>query len=193
MVKKVKKAAKSNSKKLSAGVKISAQQIWQAGLDALAVTQQEGGKIISRMAKEGSSLQARSQKIAGDKASDLSDGFFNMTTNFSKQASDSWGKLEHVIEQTVTHSLNSLGLSTQKELQGLHKRIDDLTKSATAKTASKKSVSKKSVAKNSVANKAVAKKAVKKVAAKKTAVKPTVSKKPAAKKAATWTRSKTAK
>ena len=178
MAKKLKKAAKSNPKQLSNGVHASAQQIWQAGIDALAKTQQEGGKVISRLAKEGSSLQKRTRKIAEEKASDLSDGFFTITNSVGKQASDSWDKLEQVIEQTVTRSLTSLGLSTQKELQALHKRIDSLTKSAVKKPASKKPA---------------AKKAVKKTAAKKVVVKPAAKKKTAAKKTATRTPAKAAK
>ncbi len=183
MAKKLKKAAQSNPTQLSNGVHVSAQQIWQAGLDALAKTQHEGGKVISRLAKEGSSLQKRTRKIAEEKASDFSDGFLTITNSVGKQASDSWGKLEQVIEQTVTRSLTSLGLSTQKELQALHKRIDGLTKPAVKKTASKKPAAKK----------AAVKKVVKKTAAKKVAVKPAAKKKTAVKKPATRTPAKTAK
>lgn len=183
MAKKLKKAAKSNPKQVSNGVHASAQQIWQAGIDALTKTQQEGGKVISRLAKEGSSLQKRTRRIAEEKASDLSDGFFTITNSVGKQAYDSWDKLEQVIEQTVTRSLISLGLSTQKELQALHKRIDGLTKSAAKKPVSKKPIAKK----------ATAKKAVKKTAAKKAPVKPVAKKKTATKKTTTRTVAKAAK
>jgi len=183
MAKKSNKTTKSNPKKLNNGVQASAQQIWQAGLDALAKTQQEGNKVISRLAKEGSSLQKSTRKAAEEKASDLSDGFFSITNSIGKQASDSWGKLEQVVEQTVTRSLTGLGLSTQKELQALHKRIDDLTKSAVKKPASKKPAAKKSPAK----------KAAKKVAMKKVAVKPTAKKKTSVKKATTRAPAKAAK
>lgn len=180
MAKKSNKTTKSNSKQLSNGVQASAQQIWQAGIDALAKTQQEGGKVISRLAKEGSSLQKSTRKAAEEKASDLSDGFFSITNSIGKQASDSWGKLEQVVEQTVTRSLTSLGLSTQKELQALHKRIDDLTKSAVKKPASKKPVAKKAPAKKVAAKKAPVKKvSVKPAAKKKAAVKKTAKRSPA--------------
>lgn len=170
MAKKSNKTTKSNSKQLSNGVQASAQQIWQAGLEALAKTQQEGGKVISRLAKEGSSLQKSTRKAAEEKASDLSDGFFSITNSIGKQASDSWGKLEQVVEQTVTRSLTGLGLSTQKELQALHKRIDDLTQSAVKKPASKKPAAKKAPVK---------KVTVKPAAKKKAAVKKTATRAPA--------------
>lgn len=183
MAKKSNKTSKATSKQLNNGVHASAQQIWQAGLDALGKTQQEGSKVMSRLAKEGSSLQKRTRKIAEEKASDFSDGFFTITNNVGKQASESWGKLEQVIEQTVTRSLTGLGLSTQKELQALHKRIDGLTKAAVKKTASKKPAAKKAAAKT----------AVKKTAAKKVAVKPVAKKKVAAKKTASRAPAKAAK
>jgi poly(hydroxyalkanoate) granule-associated protein len=170
MAKKSNKTTKSNSKQLSNGVQASAQQIWQAGLEALAKTQQEGGKVISRLAKEGTSLQKSTRKAAEEKASDLSDGFFSITNSIGKQASDSWGKLEQVVEQTVTRSLTGLGLSTQKELQALHKRIDDLTKSAVKKPASKKPAAKKAPVKKIT---------VKPAAKKKAAVKKTATRAPA--------------
>lgn len=180
MAKKSNKTTKSNSKQLSNGVQASAQQIWQAGIDALAKTQQEGGKVISRLAKEGSSLQKSTRKAAEEKASDLSDGFFSITNSIGKQASDSWGKLEQVVEQTVTRSLTSLGLSTQKELEALHKRIDDLTKSPVKKPASKKPAAKKAPAKKVAAKKAPVKKvSVKPAAKKKAAVKKTAKRAPA--------------
>ena len=188
MAKKSNKTTKSNSKQLSNGVQASAQQIWQAGLEALAKTQQEGGKVISRLAKEGSSLQKSTRKAAEEKASDLSDGFFSITNSIGKQASDSWGKLEQVVEQTVTRSLTGLGLSTQKELQALHKRIDDLTKYAVKKPASKKPAAKKSPAK-----KAAKKVAAKKAPVKKVTVKPAAKKNAAVKKTATRAPAKAAK
>lgn len=167
MAKKLKKVKKSDNEQLSDGMHASAQQIWQAGLDAFEKTQHEGSKIISKLAKEGSSLQKRTRKIAEDKATDVSDELLKMTHSMGKQASGSWDKLEQLIEKTVTRALSNLGLSTQKEILALHKRIDELSTAAPQKPAAKKTA---------------AKVAVKKVAAKKTATQSTPAKKVAAKK-----------
>jgi len=185
MAKKLKKTAKSGDKQLTGAVQASAQQIWQAGLDAFEKTQQEGSKVLSKLAEEGSSLQKRTRKIAEEKAADVSDGFIKISNSVGKQASDSWGKLEQLVEQAVTRSLSNLGLSTQKELLALHKRIDDLIGSP-GKSVAKKSPAKKAV-KKATAKKAATKTVVpaKKVAAKKTAAKPVSKKKTPAKKATT--------
>lgn len=159
-----KKMKKSTSNQLHNGVHASAQQIWQAGLDAFAKTQKKGGKVISKLAKDSSSLQKRTRQIAEDQVSDVSAGLQKMSGRVSKQATESWNSLEQLIEETVTRSLTSLGLSTQNELLALHKRIDALIKPDSKKTAVKKA------AKKTPAKKAVAKKAAAKPAAKKKAV-----------------------
>ncbi len=196
MVKKLKKTTKSGSKQLSDGVHASAQQIWQAGLEAFAKTQQEGEKVLAKLAKKGSSLQKRTRKIAESKVADVSDGLLKLSNNVGKQASSSWDKLEQLIENTVANSLNHFGVSTKKELEALHKRIDTLTKkgstvtgkkATTKKPAAKKTTAKKTVAKKAVAKKAVAKPAAKKAPAKKAPAKKAAAKRPAARKAAAKT------
>ncbi|MBX9799628.1 MAG: phasin family protein [Burkholderiaceae bacterium] len=187
MVKKLKKTTKSGSKQLSDGVHASAQQIWQAGLEAFAKTQQEGEKVLAKLAKKGSNLHKRTRKIAESKVANVSDGLLKLSDNVGKQASSSWDKLEQLIENTVANSLNHFGVSTKKELEALHKRIDSLTKSATGvtkKPAAKKTAGKKAAAKKTVAKKAVAKKAAAKPAAKKSPVKKAPARKAAAKKPA---------
>lgn len=164
----VKKMKKSTGNQLHNGVHASAQQIWQAGLDAFAKTQKKGGKVISKLAKDSSSLQKRTRQIAEDQVSDVSAGLHKMSGRVSKQAAESWNSLEQLIEETVTRSLTSLGLSTQNELLALHKRIDALIKPVSKKTVAKKAA-KKTSAKKAVAKKTVAKPAAKKkVTAKKT-------------------------
>ena len=47
---------------MSQQMKDSAQQIWQAGLGALAKAQEEGGKVYENLVKEGSPLQQTTQQ-----------------------------------------------------------------------------------------------------------------------------------
>lgn len=190
MAKKLKKAAKSNNKQLTDGVLASAQQVWQAGLDVLAKTQQEGERILAKLSKEGSSLQKRTEA----KASDVSDGLAKLSNSVGKQASDSWDKLEQLIENSVKRSITNLGLSTQKEMLAVHKRIDGLGKPVTKKVSAKKKPASKAVKKTVAKKAAPAKKTVaKKAVAKKVAGKSAVAKKPAAKKSSRSTSASGAK
>jgi poly(hydroxyalkanoate) granule-associated protein len=126
MVKKLKSQAE--DKQLANAVRTSAQQIWQAGLGAFAKAQEEGGRVFSKLVKEGTELQKRTQKRAESKASDVSGTVSRMADEVGKQASGSWDKLEQVFEERVARALSSIGVPTQGDIDDLTGRIDQLSK-----------------------------------------------------------------
>ncbi len=179
MVKKLKTLAKADDKQLASAVRTSAHQIWQAGLGAFAKAQEEGGRVFSKLVKEGTDLQKRTQKLAEDKVSEVTGTVTKVADGVSKQASGSWDKLEQVFEERVSRALGSIGVPTQKDIQTLTKRVEQLSK-AVAELSGKKAPAAKPAAAKPVA-KAAAKPAAKKAAAKPAAKKAAA--KPAAKKA----------
>ncbi len=184
MAKKLKALSKSDDSQLAEAVRTSAQQIWQAGLGAFAKAQEEGGKVFAKLVREGTDLQKRTQKLAEGKIFGVTETVNKMAVSVSKQASGSLDKLEQVFEDRVSRSLTSLGVPTQKDIQTLTKRIEELNK-AVAGLSGKKVPTTKPVAKKSVqktAPKATAmKKSTTKTASKNAAATLTVIKKPAAK------------
>lgn len=165
MVKKMKTLAKSDDKQLAEAVRTSAQQIWQAGLGAFVKAQEEGGKVFAKLVKEGTDLQKRTQKLADNKVSEVADTVTKVADSVSRQAAGSWDKLEQVFEDRVSRSLQSLGVPTQKDIQTLAKRIEELSKSVAALSA------KKTVAAKTASRSTAAKAAGKPAAERKAAVK----------------------
>ena len=142
MVKKLKALAKTDDHQLAEAVRTSAQQIWQAGLGAFAKAQEEGGRVFAKLVKEGTELQKRTQKLAGDKVSGVSDTVTKMADNVSKQAAGSWDKLEQVFEDRVARSLTSLGVPSQKDIQALTRRVEELNKAVAALSGKKPAAAK---------------------------------------------------
>lgn len=142
MVKKLKALAKTDDHQLAEAVRTSAQQIWQAGLGAFAKAQEEGGKVFAKLVKEGTELQKRTQKLAGDRVSGVSDTVTRMADTVSKQAAGSWDKLEQVFEDRVARSLSSLGVPTQKDIQTLTRRVEELSKAVAALSGKKPAAAK---------------------------------------------------
>lgn len=177
MVKKMKALAKSDDRQLAEAVRTSAQQIWQAGLGAFVKAQEEGGKVFAKLVKEGTDLQKRTQKLTEGKASEVAGTVTRVADSVSKQAAGSWDKLEQVFEDRVSRSLQSLGVPTQKDIQTLTQRIEELSNTIAA-LSGKKTIAAKAPAK-SAARKAAAKPTV----ARKTALK--AAKKPSGKAAST--------
>lgn len=181
MVKKLKTLAKNEDKQLASAVRTSAHQIWQAGLGAFAKAQEEGGRVFNKLVKEGTDLQKRTRSMAEDKVSEVTDTVTKVADGVSKQASGSWDKLEQVFEDRVARALSTIGVPTQKDVQALTKRIDQLTRAVAELSGKKIPAAAKPAAAKKPAAKA-APKAAAKPAAKKAAAKPAA--KPVAKKAA---------
>ncbi|UQV44893.1 phasin family protein [Janthinobacterium lividum] len=121
MVKKLKELTE--DKELASAVRSSAQQIWQAGLGAFAKAQEEGGRVFSRLVKEGTEFQKRAE----DKVAGVSDSVGKLADGVGKQASGSWDKLEQVFEERVARALATIGVPTQNDIAALHAKIDALS------------------------------------------------------------------
>lgn len=128
----VKKTKSSSSKStpargdLAASVKASAQQIWLAGMGAFAKAQEEGTKVFSELVREGKSLQAKTQDMAGDKLSEVTGRMSAMADTVQNRAGQNWDKLEGIFEQRTAKAMGKLGVPTAKELQSLEMRVDAL-------------------------------------------------------------------
>ncbi|MDO8179996.1 MAG: phasin family protein [Undibacterium sp.] len=132
MEKKLKILAKADDEKLVDAVLASAQQIWQAGLGAFSIAEQEGGKVFSKLVKEGTDMQKRTRRLAEIKVSGVTDSVTKMAGSMSKQASGSWDKIEQVFEDRVSRTLASLGVPTSTDIRDLTKRIEQLSQTVTA-------------------------------------------------------------
>lgn len=133
MVKKLRKLAESKSDgQMAKSVRESAQQIWLAGLGAFAKAREDGSKVFETLVQEGRNLQVKTREIAGDRLDDVADRVGEVTGRVSRQASESWDRLEQVFEQRVSRALVRLGLPTAEELAELSERVDRLAASVVA-------------------------------------------------------------
>lgn len=134
MVKKTKPAAQvtADNGQLAAAVKDSAQQIWLAGLGAFAKAQEEGNKVFDALVKEGKGIQKRTRAIAEEKFGVVTGHVGRVAGDVSKQATQSWDRLEQVFEERVARALNRLGVPTNADVQELIARVEKLNASVQA-------------------------------------------------------------
>ena len=173
---------------LAATVKDSAQQIWLAGLGAFAKAQEEGGKVFEALVKEGTHLQKKTQGLAEDKISEVTQKMSKMTNmagDVTAKAGQQWDKLESIFEERVSKALNKLGVPSSKDVDTLIARIDSLSAQVAkmGKTTAAPKATSKAAAKTAPV-KAAAKAATKTVkAVVKAAAAPAAKRAPGAKKA----------
>lgn len=137
MVKKLKAMADKSrgESQLKGAIKESATEIWLAGLGAFAKAQEEGQKVFKALVREGTSMQKRTMKATEDTVSEVSGRMSDVTSKVNqvtaglqKQAAGTWDKLEGVFESRVQRALSRLNVPTQKDINTLSKRVEELSR-----------------------------------------------------------------
>lgn len=168
MVKKLQKMAadKPDGKQLAAAIRESAQQIWLAGLGAFSKAQAEGGKVFDALVREGMGIQRRTRAMTEEKIGEVTGKMSKAAGDITKQATQSWDKLEQVFEDRVSRALTRLGVPTSKDVQSLMKRVDSLNASVQALSGTAPVRARKAAApRKAAATKAPAKKATRRTRA----------------------------
>jgi poly(hydroxyalkanoate) granule-associated protein len=111
---------------LAGSVKDSAQQIWLAGMGAFAKAQAEGGKVFEALVKEGATLQKKTQSVAEEKFTEVSQRMTGMASEVQSKAGQQWDKLETIFEERTAKALGKLGVPSAKDVEALTRRIDAL-------------------------------------------------------------------
>lgn len=102
------------------------KQIWLAGLGAFSRAEEEGNKLFDSLVKVGEELESKTVEVT--------DQTVNKVAEKTKESvTDTKDKVEKIIDQSVNHSLNRIGLVTAKDLQHLenlilqlHNKVDAL-------------------------------------------------------------------
>ncbi len=131
---------KKKAKELQNELMDSAHKIWLAGLGALAMAEEEGGKLFKNLIEKGEGFEARG-KDQVDKAKGAVSGVKTVAESY-------WDTFERTLDEKVTGVIRRLGVPTKDEIESLTKKVEDLTdaidsmkaaeKKAPAKTAAKK-------------------------------------------------------
>lgn len=139
MAKKLKALAEGRESKvdlnqLTKTIRDSAQQIWLAGLGAFSKAQDEGGKVFEALVKEGVNLQRRTRAATEERIGSVGEKMTRAAGDLSKQATQSWDRLEQVFEDRVSRALTRLGVPTSREIGDLVARVDALNEAVQSLT-----------------------------------------------------------
>ena len=103
------------------------KQIWLAGLGAFSRAEEEGNKLFDSLVKVGEELESKTVDIADQTVEKVSE-------KARESVTDTKDKVEKLIDNSVHHSLNRIGLVTLKDVQHLerlilqlHAKVDELT------------------------------------------------------------------
>ena len=112
----------------------SSQQIWQAGLGALARAQAGAPKFFEELMREGDKLRGSAFDAAQQAVMQAFRGA-QQTVNrrvdtVKEQAGETWDNLEKVFQTRVQRALHQLGVPSGEDFAALKRRVEALDKGA---------------------------------------------------------------
>jgi poly(hydroxyalkanoate) granule-associated protein len=100
--------------------KDSARNVWLAGVGALAMAEDEGGKLFGQLVKMGSAYEAKNWKRLETMLANVKDLRGDVSAVF--------GKVVSPVNTAVEKAMHRLGVPTRKEIATLAKRVEELTR-----------------------------------------------------------------
>jgi poly(hydroxyalkanoate) granule-associated protein len=108
----------------------SAQQIWQAGLGALARAQAGAPKVFEELMREGGKLQGgaldAAQKAVMQAFRGAQQTVNRRIDNVHAQAGETWDNLEKIFQVRVQRAMQQLNMPSSDEIRALRRRVDEL-------------------------------------------------------------------
>lgn len=129
--------AKSKAKAAAAQTKNliidSAQNIWLAGLGAMARAQKKGPKLFESLVEEGSRVNKRTRDAAEEALTNAMAGVRGQigerVEGVRDRASETWDNIEKIFQSRVHKALRQLGVPTSGDINALTRKVNELTKS----------------------------------------------------------------
>jgi poly(hydroxyalkanoate) granule-associated protein len=125
-------------------VQETAQNVWLAGLGALALAEDEGGKLFKSLVKRGAVIDGKNKKAYSQVMKGIDSKVEVVKETVVEATSGTVNKIEAGLESGMASVMHTFGVPTRSEIQTLTKKVDALTKSVEHKAKSaRKSTSKK--------------------------------------------------
>ena len=119
----------------------SAQQVWSAGLGAMARAQAGGTKVFEELVREGSRMQGgaltAAQKVVMQAFEGAQKQVNRRVDDVRGQATETWDNLEKIFQTRVQRALHQLGMPTAEEIGELTRKVNQLTHSVEKLAASR--------------------------------------------------------
>lgn len=111
---------KTKAKELQGDIMDSAHKIWLAGLGALALAEEEGGKVFKTLVRRGEDFEAKGKEHV-EKARGAVTGVRTVAESY-------WETFERTVDEKITSVIHRIGVPTKDEIETLTRKVEDLTK-----------------------------------------------------------------
>ncbi len=123
------------STKVAERIRVSAHQIWLAGLGAYAKAEEEGIKAIDSLIKEGEGVESRASEVRKDtaaKTNEIREKATQKIDDVKSNVVERIEKLQSEIDQRIAVVINFFGLPSKSDVEELIEKVEELNKSVKA-------------------------------------------------------------
>lgn len=99
-------------------LKESAEKIWLAGLGAFERMKSEGPKMFETLVEQGRTMSVKAKDAADQALRSMREGSFD--------GGGKWDKFQQDMQERVSKSLGSLGVTTNKQMDALARQVAEL-------------------------------------------------------------------
>jgi poly(hydroxyalkanoate) granule-associated protein len=132
-------------------VKASANKVWLAGLGAVAMAEEEGGKLFKGLVAKGKELEEtgrerleQARERVEELAGTAKERVETATSEVRGRAAELFGKVEDEWEERMAVTLRKFGVPSRDEISRLTRRIEELTQLVESKSTLRRPATRKS-------------------------------------------------
>ena len=129
---------------------MSTQNVWLAGLGALASAQAEGNKAFEALVKQGMEMQNKSQALAKERMAEAAQRMEQAMASQAAAGVAPWNRLGGIFEDRVAQALAGLRMPTAQDLAALTARVEALERALVAQAPAAKPAARRGTARNKV-------------------------------------------
>jgi len=105
-----------------------AREIWLAGLGALERLEEEGDKVFQTLVERGKNYESKRREQFEEATENLREQQEALTKDVTERLDDATESVEAAVSDTLSGTLNRIGVPTREEVRGLSRRVGELSK-----------------------------------------------------------------
>lgn len=101
------------------------QEVWLAGLGALAVAQREGRRQFETLVKQGLEIESHLRKLAAPQFERAAQSMMQAAEETSRRARATWDEMQKMMNAQVERLMSGLGAVGTPDVRALMKRVEE--------------------------------------------------------------------
>jgi poly(hydroxyalkanoate) granule-associated protein len=99
--------------------KQSARNVWLAGVGAMSLAEEEGGRVFERLVEMGAAYETKNRKRV--------EAMLHTMKDMREDVAAAFGKAVAPVNHVMDTAMHRLGVPTRKEIATLSRRVEELT------------------------------------------------------------------